>query len=226
MKAHPARVGAALAVSAVIALAAPAAPALADAFTLDLAQQSEAVVGRPVVIQATGTIPPRDVGFPYWFSLDAIPTSVTTTCPGDSFEGAQFANGGGGSIVVLTQAETPDLAGNFTIPVVVTPTAPGSLLMCGYTNDGGAITLANAQLIMDIQPRASGPTSGGPRPSGPATYTAQGVRSCRALLGRSGASSCIRAIVRKARARCRRLHSRHARTRCLRAVRRAARGSS
>jgi hypothetical protein len=224
MNAHPARICAVLAAGAAIALGAPAAPALATGFTLDLAPQSEAMVGKPLIIDATGTIPPQDVGFPYWFSLDAIPTSVTTTCPGDSFEGAQFANGGGGSIVVLTQSETPDLAGSFTIPVVVTPTAPGSLLMCGYTNDGGAITLANAQVIIDIEPRPSSPASGAAPP--PAAYAAQGVKSCRALLGRSGARSCIRRIVRRANGRCRRLHSGHARKRCLRAVRRAARSSA
>jgi hypothetical protein len=226
MTTHPARIGAALAAATAIALAAPAAPALAAGFTLNLAQQSEAVVGRPLIIQATGTIPPQDIGFPYWFSLDAIPTAVTTTCPGDSFEGAQFATVGGGSIVVLTQSERPDIAGNFTIPVVVTPTAPGSLLMCGYTNDG-ASTLANASLILDIKPAPSSPAAGGsPRPSGPAAYAAQGVRSCRALLAGAQARSCIRKIVRKANARCRRLPSRSARTRCARAVRRAARRNS
>src|SRR4051794_23086608 len=81
--AHPARICAAL---AAIALGATAAPALANGFDLHLAQQSQAVVGRPMVIQATGTIPPDQTWAPYWFSLDAIPTSVTTTCPADRWE--------------------------------------------------------------------------------------------------------------------------------------------
>src|SRR4051812_1368959 len=59
---HPARICAAL---AAIALGAPAAPALANGFDLHLAQQSQAVVGRPMVIQATGTIPPDQTWAPY-----------------------------------------------------------------------------------------------------------------------------------------------------------------
>jgi hypothetical protein len=212
---HPARIGVALAAAA-IALGAAAAPALAGVFTLNLAPQSEAVVGRPMIIQATGTIPPEDVGFPYWFSLDAIPTAVTTTCPADRWEGAQFANATGGSIVVLTQGEHPDIAGNFTIPVAVTPSAPGTLLFCAYTDDGEAATLAGASLLLDIKPAASNPPA-------PPAYAAQGIRSCRALLAGPDARSCIRKILRKANARCRRLPSRRARTRCVRAVARTAR---
>jgi len=205
----------ALAAVAAIALIAPAAPALANGFSLNLAPQSEAVVGRSLVIQATGSIPPADVGFPYWFSLDAISTSLTRTCPADRWEGAQFANGAGGSIVVLSQSENPDLAGSFAIPVAVTPTAAGTVLLCGYTDDGAATTLAGASLILDIKPAASSPPS-------PQAYARQGVKSCRALMAGSAAKSCIRDIVRKANAGCRRLHSRPAQKSCLRAVRRAA----
>jgi hypothetical protein len=80
---HAARICAAL-VTAASALGAPAAPALAGGFTLNLAPQSEAMVGRPLIIRATGTVPPvqpGDIALPYWFSLDAIPTAVSTTCP-------------------------------------------------------------------------------------------------------------------------------------------------
>jgi hypothetical protein len=207
------------AVLAAVAFGMPAAPALAAVFTLNLAPQSEAVVGRPLVIQATGTIPPEDVQWLYWFSLDAIPTSVTTTCPADRWQGSQFAIGSGGSIVVLTQRESPDVAGNFTIPVAITPSAAGSVLLCAYTDDGEAGTMTGTSLILDIKP-ASG---GGSRAPSPPEYAAQGVRSCRALLAGAEAKSCIREILRKANARCRRLHSGHARARCLSAVRRAAR---
>jgi hypothetical protein len=210
------------AVAAAVALGAAATPALADGFTLTLSQEADAVVGTPVIIHATGTIPPQDIQFPYWFSLDAIPASVTTTCPGDRWEGAQFAQASGGGIVVLTQGEHPDLAGNFTVPVVVTPTAAGSVLLCGYTDDGEASTLAIASLMLNIKPSA--PSSS--RPPAPADYAAQGIRSCKALLSGADARSCIRKIVRKANARCRRLPSRPARSRCLRAVRRAQRRNS
>ena len=222
---RPARIGAALIAVAAIALAVSASSASAAGFTLDLAPQGEAVVGKPLIIKATGTIPPGSVQFPYWFSLDAIPTAVTTTCPADRWEGAQFANATGGAIIVLTQAERPDVAGNFTIPVAVTPSAPGTVLLCGYTDDGGAVTLAGASLLLDIKPGPSSPAGRGSRPPSPAAYAVQGVRSCRALLSGPAAKSCIRKIVRRANARCRRLPTRHAHTTCLRAVRRAARST-
>jgi hypothetical protein len=202
------RLGGALAVA--LTLSAPA-PAVAAGFTLDLTPQSPAVVGRPLIINATGTMPPADVGFPYFFSLDAIPTRVTRTCPPDRWEGAQFANANGGSLVVFTQAENPNTAGNFTIPVAVTPSAPGSVLLCGYTDDGADTTLAAASLMLHITRARSGPPA----------YAAQGVRSCRALFSGRRERSCIRKIVRRANARCRRLPSHQAR--CLRAVRRVAR---
>jgi hypothetical protein len=125
----------------------------------------------------------------------------------------------------LSQSEHRDAAGNFTIPVAVTPIAPGSLLMCGCTDDGAATTLAAASLMLDIKPASSSARGGGSRPPSPAAYAAQGIRSCRALLEGSEARACIRKILRKANARCRRLPSRNARTRGLHAVRRAARKS-
>ena len=182
---HPARIGATLATTAAIALGSTAAPALASGFTLNLEPQSDAVVGRPLIVKATGTIPAEDVGFPYWFSLDAIPTAVTTTCPADKGEGAQIALGTGGSIIVLTQSEHPDLAGNFTIPVGVTPSAPGSVLLCAYTDDGGAVTLAAASLILDIKP-------------GPATSRSlrKAKARCGRLRSRPARRRCLRAVRR------------------------------
>jgi hypothetical protein len=232
---HPARIAAAMAASAAIGLGAQAAPALAGGFSLNLAPQSAAVVGKPLIIQATGTVPPEDVWFPYWFSLDAIPTAVTTTCPADRWVGVQFAIDNGGAVVVLSQSEKPDSAGNFAIPVAVAPSAPGTVLLCGYTDDGEATTLAGASLMLDIKSAPSTPTTpptpttpstpsgggGGSRRPSPPEYARQGIRSCKALMSGADAKSCIRGIVRHANARCRRLHSRHSRTHCLKAVRRA-----
>jgi hypothetical protein len=223
---HPARIGAALAAAAAIALGAAAAPALAAGFTLNLSPQSEAVVGRPMIIQATGTIPPDQVSFPYYFSLAAIPTSVTAVCPAEEWQGEQIAAEGGGSIVVLTARERPDGAGNFAMPVAVTPSAPGSVLLCGYTDDGAFLTLATASLTLNIKNAPSSQGDSGFRRQSPPVYAAHGVLSCRALLAGSQARRCVRDIVRQANRRCRRLHTRHARTRCLRAVRRAVRRSS
>ena len=204
-----------------VAVGAPATPALAHGeFTLQLTPESQAVVGKPMIIRATGTIPPPgDIAFPYWFSLDAIPTAVASTCPPDRWEGAQFALGSGGAVVVLSQREVPDAAGNFTVPVAVTPSKAGSVLLCGYTDDGETNTLARASLTLDIAAAGSG------RPS-PATEAGQGIRSCLALLGPSQARGCVHGAVKRANARCRRLQPRRTRTRCLRAVRRVARRES
>ena len=204
-------------VAGLMSLGATASPALADGFTLELAAPTTPVVGKPMVLQATGTIPVQDLWFSYWFSLDAIPTSVTTTCPPDAFEGAQMATGTGGAIIVLTQHENPDSAGNFQVPVGITPTAPGSLLLCGYTDDGAAATLASASLILNIKSAAR------PR-TGTAAIRADAlaaIRSCRALLSRSG--PCELRAIRRANRRCRRLPSRRSRSTCLRTVRRIGR---
>jgi hypothetical protein len=220
---HPTRIAAALAAASALSLAV-STPALADGFSLKLTPNAEAVVGRPLIIQAAGTMPARDVGFPYFFSLDAIPTTLTTTCPSDRWEAVQFARDNGGSVVVLSQAIRPDAAGRFTIPVAVTPSAPGSVLLCGYTDDGAALTLASAPLMLKIQPASS--AHGRPRQPTPSAYARQGIRACRALLAGRHARSCIRDIVRKANAACRRLPSRSGRARCLRDVRRVARRTS
>jgi hypothetical protein len=192
---------------ALIAVAATAGPAPASSdFTLELAAPP-AVVGQPLVLHAAGTIPTDEIQYPYWFSLAAIPSSVTTSCPADRWEGAQFALGTGGSVVVLSQRERPDVAGAFTIPVAITPTAPGSVLLCGYTDDGMTNTLASASLLMDIAPR-------------PWVQLRWDIRACRALLGQGGSRRCVRGAARRARAGCRRDAV------CLRKVRRVARSAS
>jgi hypothetical protein len=195
-----------------LALGANAGPALASSFTLELSAP-RAIVGKPFVLKATGTIPVDEIQFPYWFSLDAIPTAVMTTCPPDRWEGAQIANGAGGAVIVLSQRKTPDAAGRFTIPVAVNPIAPGSLLLCGYTDDGLTNTLAGASLLLDI--------SSGAAPS-PPQQLAQAIRSCHALLGGTGERRCVRHAVRRATARCRRYASHRRQARCLRNVRRVA----
>ena len=102
---------------------------------------------------------------------------------------------------MLSQRETPDATGAFTIPVAVTPTAPGSVLLCGYTDDGMTNTLAIASLVLDIAPR-------------PWVQLKRDIRGCRALLGRAGARRCAHRAARRARAACQREAA------CLRKVRR------
>jgi hypothetical protein len=247
--------GAVLAAAAAIALGVPAAPALATGFGLELVAQSEAVVGKPMTVQAIGTIPPQDLVYPYFFTMHAIPATSVDTCPFDEFQGALFAISSGGGTLVLRAGEHPDMAGNFSIPITVTPTAPGSTLLCGYTDDGGAVTEAAASLILDINPAPPAPHSGSgpstppsasnpPAPSSPISaptppaqlsprsgssppaYVRQGIKSCRALLAGAELRGCIHDVVRHANAGCRRLRPHTAKTRCLRAVRRAARQST
>jgi hypothetical protein len=215
-----------------VALAAPVSPASA-AFTLKLSAPEPAVVGKPMVLQATGTNDFTEFSRLFWFSLSAIPTSVTTTCPDDHHVGAQMALGSGGSIIVFTQREVMDAAGAFTIPVAVTPSAAGSVLLCGYTDDGYTNTMARASLVLDIKPAGSPAQQQPPPPAErppaerPRWNTASiradavaGIKGCRALLRRPAA--CERKIVRLANSRCRRLGQPSARTKCLRAVRRVA----
>jgi hypothetical protein len=204
-----------------IALTAPVSAASAAGFTLSLTASSTPVLGKPMILHATGTIPPQDLPFTYWFSLDAISTTVTSSCPPDRWESTQFAQSTGGSIVVLAQREVPDAAGNFSVPVAVTPSAPGSVLLCAYTDDGAASTIAAASLILNIKPKQ--PTQVGSRPTSIPTEARAGIRSCLALLGPTQGRSCVQSVVRRANAGCRRLHSRSDRAGCLLAVRRIAR---
>jgi hypothetical protein len=235
------RLAAATAVAGALAAGVPAAPALAAGFTLNLSQLSDPVVGQSFMLKATGTTtPPGDIDIPYWFSLDAIPSSVTSTCPPDAWEGVQFALDNFGALVVRRQREVTDAAGNFTIPVAVTPTAPGSWLLCGYTDDGAATTVAAASMLLDIKPApaapptaappaatapAAAPPAAKPKQSGsgqvsPALEAKRTIRGCRALLDGSGLRTCVRRAIRHANARCRHLRSRRSRSACLRAVRR------
>jgi hypothetical protein len=200
-----------------LALAGPVAAASANGFSLNLTAPSTPVVGTPMILHATGTIPSQDVWFPYWFSLDAIPTNVASTCPPDRWEGAQFTSAGG-SIVVLSQSEVPDAGGNFSIPIAVTPSAPGSVLLCAYTDDGAAATLAAASLTLTIQSQPSTTTGAGSGAAGVVTEARHGIRSCLALLGPKDGRSCIRSAVRRANGACRRLQPASARAACLRGV--------
>lgn len=201
-------------------IAVPVSPAYASGLTLSLSAPSPVVVGKPAVLKAAGSIPTAELDIPYWFSLVAIPSSVTTSCPTDRFAGFQLATSTGGTSITMTQREPPDAAGNFTIPVGITPTAPGAVLLCGYTDDGMATTLAVASLTLNIKPA---PSSRKPTAAGISTNVKAAIRSCRALLAGSAVKSCIRDAVSLANRQCRRLRPPRQRSACLRAVRRVRR---
>ena len=206
------------AAAAIWALAATSS-AFASGLTLDLAPPADAVVGTPTFVTASGTIPPEDTQYPYWFSLDAIPTSVTTTCPADRWEAVQIAGSVGGATLVLSQREQPGPDGRFSIRVGITPTAPGSVLLCGYTDDGLTNTLAAAATIVHIRARGSAGGQGIP------AQVRAAVRSCNALLGPPANRTCVRHALALGRKQCRQQRPRARRASCLRGVRRAGRGS-
>ncbi len=200
-------------------IAVPVSPASASGLTLSLSAPSSVVVGKPAILKAAGSIPIAELDIPYWFSLDAIPISVTTRCPTDRWAGYQLATSTGGAGIVLTQREPPDAAGNFTIPVGITPTAPGSVLLCGYTDDGLTNTLAVASLTLNIQAaRSRKPTA-----AGISADVKTAIRSCRALLAGSALKGCIRDAVSLANRQCRRLRRPSKSSACLTAVRRVRR---
>jgi hypothetical protein len=203
-------------------IAVSASPAYASGLTLSLSAPSPVVVGKPAVLKASGSIPIGELDIPYWFSLDAIPSSVTAHCPTDRFAGYQLATSTGGTSIVLTEKEPPDAAGNFTIPVGITPTAPGTVLLCGYTDDGMATTLAVASLTLNIQPASPAPKT--TAVGIPANLRAS-IRSCRALLDGAALRGCIRSAVSRANRRCRRLRPGSKSTACLSAVQRVRRSA-
>jgi hypothetical protein len=131
-------------------------PASADAsgFSLNVAAEAPATVGKPLLLHVTGTIPPEDLPYPYWFSMAAIPSHVLSACPADHWTAHQIAISTGGALITFDQRESADSSGNFAFDVGATPTAPGTVLLCGYTDDGETDTLAAASLLLDIHPGA------------------------------------------------------------------------
>lgn len=155
-------------VATVLALAATAGPALAQSYTLHLSAPPSATVGQTVIMQATGANPSTDF-FTSWLDIHAIPAEVLSTCPAGYLNASQVASSttarGGGS-VAIAQREDVDAAGNFSMPIAFTPTAPGRFLICAYTNDGATGTLAATSVILEVRsasaPGATTAPSGGP----------------------------------------------------------------
>ena len=135
-----------------LALAPSSASAQADSFTLSLSAPP-VMAGKSAVLRADGTIPVRDLFFSYWFSLSAISPSVMSTCPEDHWEAVQIAQSTGGAVIVLSQREIANAeTGAFSIPIGITATRPGKLLLCAYTDDGATQTLAATSTMLDIKP--------------------------------------------------------------------------
>ena len=159
------------------ALAPSASPARAGGFTLKLSAPPKVVVGQPTLIHVTGTIPVESMRFPYWLSVVSLRSTVVPRCPANPWDAKQVALATGGSILVLTSREVPDVYGNFEVPVGINPYAPGRALICAYTDDGGMQTLAATSLMLTVWPKGTG----GSRPAsiGPPRITrAHGFLDC------------------------------------------------
>jgi hypothetical protein len=136
------------------------APALGATFTLNLAGPASGVSGQPFLLTASGT-DPTDQGALY-LEVDAIPSSVTRTCPSGYLDGSQLASSTGGSFVAFDQRENFDSSGNFSMPLGYTPRSAGGVLFCGYTDDGATDTLATASTLVSV---AAPPSGSGPSPT-------------------------------------------------------------
>jgi hypothetical protein len=152
-------------VGVLVALGVSGTPAAAATYTLNLSAPPAAVVGQPMIIQATGANPADDF-FSSWLDVDAVPTSVLSTCPSGYLNASQVASSTsaqGGENLATALREDVDPAGSFSMPVAYTPSTPGRFLICGYTNDGATATLTTASLTVDV--RGAGAPATGPSPS-------------------------------------------------------------
>jgi len=146
-------------VAGVAAFALVSAPALADAFTLNLSLASSGTVNTPIVVTATGNDPTG--GGALYLEIDAIPTTLVTSCPTGYLNGSELAASTSmGQHVAFDQPEDFDASGNFSNVNAFTPNAVGQYLLCGYTDDGATDTLATASMTTNVT--ASAPIASKP----------------------------------------------------------------
>jgi hypothetical protein len=147
-------------------LAASAAPALAGSYSLDLSAPSTAVVGQPVVVEASGVNPPPSEFWEVsWIDVATISTSVMAACPADEQSGLAVSSRSGGQLLTIAMRPNLDGAGNFYNTMGWVPYAPGQWLVCGYQDDGEGLTLARDSLLVNVQPAPAAPAAPSP-PSG------------------------------------------------------------
>jgi hypothetical protein len=154
------------AVLGVLGLGTTAASAQAYSWSVNIGGPSSGTAGQTLTLKIGGQNPTPDYPDYYWFStwlsVDVIPTSVVSSCPDTHYEGFQLGSASraqGGGYLVFTQRENVDTAGTWSTTVGYTPPVPGRMLICAYSDDGYANTLAKAQHVIDV----GGPASGGKR---------------------------------------------------------------
>jgi hypothetical protein len=147
--------------SGALGLGATAAPALAESYSIDLSGPATAVVGQPVVVQASGqNPPPSDWWATSWIKAGAIPASVMPSCPADQSSGIGVAVGAGGDLLEIAMPPNLDPTGAFNNAIGWTPRYAGDWLICGYQDDGTGYTLARDQLNIHVS-APSGSSGGG-----------------------------------------------------------------
>jgi hypothetical protein len=135
--------------SSATVLALASSVAVADTFSLKLSLPSPGIVGKTLAVTASGN-DPTDAGALY-LEIDAIPTSLATTCPTGYLNGSQLASStSSGALVAFDQPEDFDASGNFSNVNGYTPNTTGQFLLCGYTDDGAGDTLAIDSMTTSI----------------------------------------------------------------------------
>ncbi len=172
MRSHWARLACLSTGVGAIALAVAAPAGAQGCCTLSLSGASSGTVGTPYAITGIGTDVPADEG-PYYLEIDAIPASFTTTCPTGYLDGGQVTGSSGGTDVAFDEPENVDSSGNFSNLNAYTAKTAGSVLFCGYTDDGATDTLAVASQIVDFQSPSTG--GGGGSSGGGGGPTGQGA---------------------------------------------------
>jgi len=153
-----------------ITIGAAAAPAGAEGTgccTLQLVpSRPTGTVGVAYTFNATGTVNP--VTAVEDLAVYAIPATYTTTCPAGYLTALQLTGQPGAQPVVTFEVETVDANGDFSMPVVYTPSQPGQWLFCAYSNEGGGLTDALSSAIVTFQANGGGGGGGGHGAVGPA----------------------------------------------------------
>jgi hypothetical protein len=141
----------ALAAGALAVCTAPAAAA--PGYSIAISGPSTATVGKPILLTVSGKNPsPAESWFNTYIGVDAIPASVIAACPTEYLEGVQISEStwaSGGQHLAGPQVEVRDAAGNWSIPVGFTPSAPGKTLVCAYSQNV-TNTLAQTQHVVQV----------------------------------------------------------------------------
>lgn len=140
---------------AATALAAAASPALAaPGYSISVSGPSTGSVGKTILLNVSGTNPtPEESWFNSYMEVNAIPAGVMPSCPTEYLQATQIAEasfGSGGDHLAGPQIEVRDPAGSWSAAVAFTPTAPGRMLICAYSENLTS-TLAMTQHAINVQ---------------------------------------------------------------------------